>query len=211
VTPQPFDARGESPLGKDGGSLVARCLDGDASGWEAVHGLFRPLCREIVRSALRRAGLPSGEPEIDDIAHDFFAHLAEEGGRRLGLYRGDAPLHHYLAVLASNFADARARDQKRRRCRELPLDETVSEVRDSRRDASGGLERKEELSRLKTAVEALPPADRLLFELVYRDEVETDVVCRMLRLSPNALYIRKNRLKEKIRTLLVQDEPGGHS
>ncbi|MBI1853107.1 MAG: sigma-70 family RNA polymerase sigma factor [Planctomycetes bacterium] len=185
----------------DDRAIVARCLAGDGAAWRLLHEQLEALCREIVRSALRRGAVLSGEVDVDEVTQDFFEHLAESGGRRLGLYRSDAPLRHYVAVLASNFARARADEIRRRRVREQSID-SVSEPVSRARPAEEVLEHAESRARLDAAVDALAPADRLLFDLLFRDGVEVEAACRILRISANALYVRKNRLKERLRDSL---------
>ncbi len=181
-------------------ALVASCLTGDESAWRRLHGELSPFCREVVRSALRRARVAGVETEVDEATQDFFAYLAEAGGRRLGLYRDEGPLRHYVAVLATHFARAHAEKVMRRRHREQPIG--CAEPVAAAADATIVLERAEARAQLEAAVATLSASDRLLFELVYRDGVEVETICRILHVTPNALYIRKARLKERMRTAL---------
>jgi RNA polymerase sigma factor (sigma-70 family) len=192
------------PAGEERG-LVARCLAHEEEAWRELYDRFGSLCREIVRSSFRRACLHTCDADVEDAAADFFAYLAEGEGRRLGLYRAEGPLRHYVAVLASNFAHARAKEIARRHLRERPVDSLDDHASREARSPEV-LDLTEARARLESVLTQLSSEDRLLFELVFRDSADVEATSRILHVSINAVYVRKTRLKERLRRLLSQGE-----
>jgi DNA-directed RNA polymerase specialized sigma24 family protein len=188
--------------------LVSRCLSGDEDAWRALHDRFHAFCREIVRSAFRRTCLAFDETDVEEAANDYLAFVSENGGRRLGLYRGEGPLSHYLAVLATNFARERAIRIGARRRRHRSI-EDVPEPPAANPSGIDAVEHAELRGRLEAIVATLGASDRLLFHLLYRDGVEVEAACRVLRITPNALYIRRNRLKDRLRRAVAEDAAFG--
>ena len=64
------------------------------------------------------------------------------------------------------------------------------------------IERLEWYQLLRGHIEGLSPKDRYLFELWVNQELSDKEIAQILNLSIDAVYMRKNRLKEKLKTII---------
>jgi RNA polymerase sigma factor (sigma-70 family) len=57
-------------------------------------------------------------------------------------------------------------------------------------------------SLLNQAIQTLPPRDRILLDLCYRQTLASEQIAALLKTSVNAVYAQKSRVLEKIREVL---------
>ena len=59
-------------------------------------------------------------------------------------------------------------------------------------------------ARVRRAVQVLPAKYREVVILRYLQELETNEICEILRISPNAMQVRLNRARKRLRKDLAQ-------
>ena len=92
----------------------------------------------------------------------------------------------------------RSRSTTRRRCRWQSKTTLASEA----------LEAEDEARELRAAIAQLSPSDRLFMDYYYVQELEPEVIARLMSISVNTVYSRKNKIREKLRTIVGKQHGG---
>jgi len=190
----------------DGGLDVAACLErvrerDDAAARALVEHLY-PLVIKIVR-----AHLPRRVAE-EDLAQDIFLKVFE----RLGQYRAEVPLEHWVSRVAVTTCLDQLRAQKRRpEFRWADLSETEAEMLDavltseSEPHPAQGLAAKEIVTRL---LECLSPQDRLVVTLLDLEEKSLAEIRRITGWNETLIKVRAFRARQKLKKHLAALEKG---
>jgi len=177
---------------------VRRILDGGDAEWRVFVGQYRPLLAGIFRRILQRRGLHQDPELVAEHAEEFYSELFLRRATALGGYRADGPLKAYLAVLAANHLrraiEARAREQ--RNLARLPVPSACEETHPS-----------QDAEEVAVALARCSPEERLLYQLLYVDDLAPHEAARFLGVSREVLYLRKHRFLRKLRDLIVPREP----
>lgn len=163
--------------------LIERFGRGDDS---AFDGIVQRHAAEVAALANRLLGWPQ---DVDDIVQEVFV-AAFKGLKR---FRGDCRLRTWLFTITVN---------KCRRHRRRPvLDPVDAAARDDCPEHNA--ERKmldvETFERVRRAVRALPPKYREVVALRYLQELETVEVCQLLGITVNAMQVRLNRARNRLK------------
>ncbi|MBI4230057.1 MAG: sigma-70 family RNA polymerase sigma factor [Planctomycetes bacterium] len=142
-------------------SLLVGCVAGEASAQQAFVDRFRPVVSRAVERTLRRFGLGALRADREDIVQEVFASLWADGCRALRAAPADWTLAAWISMIAARRCLDFARQQTRAVFRALPLppDLPAPAVPDPDPDAG------EESRRLRSALAALPPRERLAIRL----------------------------------------------
>lgn len=131
----------------------------------------------------------------EDVAQETLTHGLE--ALRAGRLENPDALSGYLFQTALHvcFRRFRSADRERRAlARFRPAD--------SFEDILGSLVSAERGERLRQALETLEPDQRLLLELTYRDELDSDEIGRELGVSPDAVRARRHRVIRRLAQIL---------
>lgn len=182
--------------------LLGRCIEGEAAAWRDLLARYLPFVCAVARRILAHRGLPHGQAEVEEAAADFFGDLCLRRGDALEKFRGEGCFRAYLAVLAANHARRRAERLVRERGRAVEFQEAVA-----RREAGSEPAEfaPEEITR---AVARCPPGDRLLFQLLFVDELAVERAAHFLGVSREVVYLRKHRFLARMRSLLGERSQG---
>jgi RNA polymerase sigma-70 factor, ECF subfamily len=140
--------------------------------------------------------------------HDWAAaeDIAQEALRRglealrAGRIRNPEALGGYLFQIALRLCMHRGRSAGRERKALQRLGSTAAESSDP--SALMHLISEQERSSLQDALGTLPPDDRSLLELTFRDELDSAEIGRRLGLTAGAVCVRRHRAIRKLATLL---------
>src|SRR5205807_9220148 len=72
--------------------------------------------------------------------------------------------------------------------------------------ASDALEAEDQARELRAAIAQLSPADRLFMDYYYVQELEPEVIARLMSISINTVYSRKNKIREKLRIIVTKGQ-----
>jgi len=166
-------------------ATVERLIAGDEAAWERFARELRPL---LVRSAASVA-----RDAAEDIAQKVLAALLENDRALLRSFQGRSSLSTWLISIARLQALTHVR-------RERPRDPPTPPAA-----APGPLDellRAESGAQLHAALDALPPRERLILMLFYRDGLSYADIAGFLGISPNSvsplLERARNRLRAKM-------------
>ena len=142
-------------------ALASRCAAGEAEAWQTLLDLMGPRIQGIARAILKTPD----DALVEDAVSEVFAHFLANDRRVLRLYQGRASLQTYLSVVSERYLWARAKWRSESSRWGEALGEAAS------RPATGDLGEvlhRERLGLLAQALEYLPPRDRSLLDLLYR-------------------------------------------
>src|SRR5215470_6393301 len=184
--------------------LVEACRRGER---EAFRALFEKHKDKVYSIALRYSGDQSAAM---DIAQDVFLKLFSS----ISSFRGESGFDSWLFRLVVN----RCLDQRRRTRRIMPLvDGLLDLLRTPEKSAIEEMLRSEMSSRVRTAVAALPPEQRMVIVLRYTQGLSYDEIAEALGCSSGTVASRLNRahralerrLARFVGTNCVQKQGGG--
>lgn len=174
-------------------------LAGVRAGSEAAWGRFFDLYAGYVFSLARRAGL-LGE-DADDLVQTVFSELSAPGGFD-GYERGKGSFRVWLR----RRAQWRIADELRRRAAALPRDDSAKGNLDELPAPDAALDeawieaaRAEALRRLR---ETVSPEHFAIFQASVLEELPTEDVMRLYRVSRDNLYQIRKRVKDTFAELL---------
>jgi RNA polymerase sigma-70 factor (ECF subfamily) len=174
----------------DDADLVRQFNGGDDSAFDRI---VERYAGRIAAMANRLLGWPG---DVDDVTQDVFVSAY------LGLkkFRGDCSLRSWLFTITIN--KCRSHRYKKilwlRRFSRPP--DNACEI--PGRSTVGDSINDETFDRVRRAVNALSPKYREVVVLRYLQELPTDEICRILGISSNALQVRLNRARERMRQQL---------
>jgi RNA polymerase sigma-70 factor (ECF subfamily) len=134
--------------------------------------------------------------DVDDVTQDVFVS-AYIGLRK---FRGDCSLRTWLFTITVN----KCRSHRYKRTLRLSRSPKAADGHASpiSRPADAPLMDDETFGRVRAAVSVLPVKCREAVVLRYLQELPSDEICRILRISPNALQVRLNRARHRLRQQL---------
>jgi RNA polymerase sigma factor (sigma-70 family) len=165
-------------------AFVERLAARDADAWSRFERELRPL--------LVRAAAATGSRDPEDVAQKVCALLLEPDARLLRSFRGQSTLSTWLIGIARNQALMLLR-----RDRTLPPPPTPAAA-----DPLENLVAAESKARLETALETLPPRDRLLLVLHYRDGLPHVQVAAVVGIAVNSVSPLLDRARDRLKAAL---------
>src|SRR5207302_5216989 len=75
--------------------------------------------------------------------------------------------------------------------------------------AEEAMERADRAQVLKQAIAQLGPSDRLFVQYYFEHEMEPEDIARLMGISINTVYSRKNKVREKLKRILLDGAPAG--
>ena len=164
--------------------LIARAAEGNA---EAFTVLVTSLLPVVHRWSLAFAGDPD---EADDVTQEAFVQMH----RKLGTFRGDAPLEAWLYRIVRYAAGQRQRRSRRRnQLSSLPAAQPSREVYLT--DPGARIDRQQVADTVRAYFERLPSRQREIFDLVDLQGYEPVEVALMTGLKPAT--VRSNLFKAR--------------
>jgi RNA polymerase sigma-70 factor (ECF subfamily) len=166
-------------------------------------GAFRAILRACKGRLLGMASRYVQSPaELDDLGQEIFVHI----WKGLRTYRFDAPFPNWLSRVAVNTCLTHIKRRRRRWSLFVAPEEPGS--LDKVADVSGEAEAsgREAAERLRPALEALKPKDRLVITLLHLDERPVAEVAALTGWSESNVKVRALRARLKLKALLKLHE-----
>lgn len=188
----------------DDSRLLEAALHGERPALRALIGRLTPVVQARVARQLMRGGNMSQDlrRDVEDYAQDVFAQLFADQGRLLRTWQeeGGLSLENFVGLIAERRTISALRSGRRNPWREDNAADALPELGSSapgpEREAADAQELSRLLQRLR---ELLTPLGYLLFQLLYIEELDTQSVCERTRLSPDAVYAWRSRLRRTAR------------
>lgn len=170
---------------------IKKVLEGDTNS-------FAPLLDRYSRSVFALVvRIVRNREDAEELTQDIFV----KAFRNLASFKSDSSFSSWLYRIAYNTAISATRKTKHEF---LVLEETqvenVSEEEVAER--LGRESRQEQLEKLDAALVLLPPDERALIFLFYKEEKSIDEIAAISRLSPSNVKVKLHRIRKKLFVLL---------
>lgn len=186
------------------GELVAAVIAREPAAWPTFFAKYERLILACIRRALRRYGASHAEEDIEDLASQTAVNLVKDDYKKLRTFdpgRG-YKLSSWVGLIATNTA----LDSLRRRAptdvwAAASIDDTdpgLPALTSAARTPSEELERKDSVRLAQQAILDLSDSERLFLEYYYVEELEPEEIARLMGISLNTVYSRKNKIREKL-------------
>ena len=190
-------------------SLLTKCIDGEQEAWDIFVKRYSKLVYHSILHTFKFHSFSSGEGEVEDIYNSIFLSLIENDYKKLRQFegRGGCSLSSWIRLISVrgtiDFLRGRKNhlslDEENETAR--PLIETLSDDNDS---AEKKIERFETEQALRNAIDELPVSDKFFITLYYEKELSDEETAGIMNVSVNTIYSKKNRIREKIKKILVE-------
>ena len=166
---------------------------------------YESYIRSVVRKTVYKYCQSVDLIVVEDLVQEVFVALLANNCRRLRMFKGKngCPLRAWVRVIAMRTTVSQMRRWKHHSA--LPGEENSSgslRVTDDSNRPDTAYERqldKQRSSLIFELVESLSPEDRELFNMIYIDEVPVPELTERLNIQRGALYMRKNRVINRLR------------
>ncbi|HXV80034.1 MAG TPA: sigma-70 family RNA polymerase sigma factor [Candidatus Binatia bacterium] len=178
--------------------LLAGCLNSDQTAWNDFIRQYSGLIYHTIKKTLSIHRSDTSKHLIDDLFQDIFLSLVKDDFAELRRFRGDngCTLASWLRMIAARRTIDHLRKSKiPAGLLEEPLEHDPAEALECASDD-------EQSQLLAKAVEDLPPQEKILIDLFFREGLSAKDVASILRLSIGSVYTQKSRILAKLRERL---------
>jgi RNA polymerase sigma-70 factor (ECF subfamily) len=177
--------------------LLKGCVSGKKESWTLFVKQYNKLLYHTIYKTLRVNGRPTDPDDINDLFQEVFTSFCENNCKKLRAYdpQKGVKLSSWLRMITVRMTIDHLRKSKP----VASLD--ALSVEPSQAGGQEGLLDEEAMELLREVIEQLSTKDKLLIELFYMKELPPEEIAQILKISPGALYTRKNRVLEKMRKI----------
>ena len=167
------------------------------------NGAFNTIIRACKRRLLGMASrYVQSAAELDELGQDIFVHI----WKGLRTYRFDAPFPNWLSRVTVNTCLTHIKRRRRRWSLFVTPEEpeSLERIADQSVDAAAGA--RDAVERLRPALEALKPKDRLIITLLHLEERSVAEISDLTGWSESNVKVRALRARLKLKEILQQHE-----
>lgn len=190
--------------------LVQAVLAREPAAWPTFFARYERLVISCIRKVLIRYGAAFNEEDLEDLVSATALNIVKDDYKKLRAFdfgRG-YKLSSWVGLIATNGAhDALRRRAPTELWSAVALDDTAPVTLESEDAlASERLESEDEARELHAAIAELSPSDRLFVTYYYMQELDPEVIARLMSISVNTVYSRKNKIREKLRVIVSRNQ-----
>lgn len=192
--------------------LVQAVLAREPAAWPTFFAKYERLVISCIRKVMRRYGAAFNEEDVEDLVSATALNIVKDDYKKLRAFdhtRG-YKLSSWIGLIATNTAhDALRRRAPTEMWSAVALDDTAPiPLQSEARLASETLEEQDEARELHAAISQLSPSERLFMDYYYVQELEPETIARLMSISVNTVYSRKNKIREKLRIIVSKTQNG---
>jgi RNA polymerase sigma-70 factor (ECF subfamily) len=189
------------------GDLIDACLEGDPVSWEEFVRRYCRLIYFLVKRTLARHGTKTDPDLLDDLVSGIFCGLLEDDCRLLRQYSPRYRFSTWLGVIVHS----RTLNALRSRS---PVTVSLDDPQTAERMRLEALlsnpgqtpdqtaEDREQIDRIKRAMQRLSPRDRLILTMFYEDDADLQEIALTLGASYNSVRPLILRAQERLKAAL---------
>jgi RNA polymerase sigma-70 factor (ECF subfamily) len=187
--------------------LLKACLDDEREAWQAFVIRFSKLIYHSLYRTFKAKNFSFDFQVADDLYQEVFLSLVKDKCKKLRQFKGknNCSLASWLRMIAARTAIDFTRSHKSH----LPLesdfpdgDDLIDTLSNGRELPDKSIEKLEWYQLLRKLIEDFSPKDRYFFELCYNQELPDNEIAQILNLSIDVVYMKKNRIKNKLKAII---------
>lgn len=184
-------------------SLIVGCCRKDKAAWDAFVQQYSPLVYHTIKRTLTFHHTEPRSELVEDLHQEFFVSVLCDDCKKLRQFRGDhgCTLASWLRVVAARLTIDFLRKQG------PPSVEVTDAVARDDPEPDAPLINAEQERLLNEILQTLPPRDRILIDLSYRQGLPPEEIAGILKTTVGAVYTQKSRILEKLREILRKISP----
>jgi RNA polymerase sigma-70 factor, ECF subfamily len=190
--------------------LIAAVLAREPAAWPTFFAKYERLVMSCIRKVMRRYGAPFNDEDLEDLVSATALNIVKDDYKKLRSFDATRgyKLSSWIGLIATNSAhDALRRRAPTETWSAVALDDTAPvQLQDESQLASEALEARDQARELRAAVAELSPSERLFMDYYYVQELEPETIARLMSISVNTVYSRKNKIREKLRTIVLRKQ-----
>ena len=197
---------------EDDAALIEGCLANERRAWNTFVSTFTRYVYYMIETTRARYGARLNDEDKADLHASIFVSFIEDDYRRLRDFEGrnQCTLRSWVRMITVRKTIDLLRKKKPKQVSMETLRETRGyEAPDDTQDPLTQLLTAQETARtpeLAQLVSQLSDTDQLLLKLFLVDQLKASEVARALGISVGAVYTRKNRLIERLRSAREKSE-----
>ena len=188
--------------------LMKAVLDGEPAAWPTFFARYERLLIACLRRVLHRYHARYNEEDLEDLISSTALNIVKDDYKKLRAF--DATRGYQLSSWIGLIATNTAHDALRRRTpiesgRGASIDDAATgcEPADEGESAIELLERGDRAAQLREAIAELGASDQLFVRYYFDHELDPEDIARLMNISVNTVYSRKNKVREKLRKILI--------
>ena len=192
---------------KSDSALVSDCLNGKREAWDTFVERFSKLVYYSINKTLRSHSCYLQEEDVADVYNSLFLAFLENDCKKLRQFEGKhgCSLSSWIRLITVRHTIDFLRGQRSH----LSVDDEqgeASDILERYADGQASVQEQMELAEahreLHQAIASLPESDQLFVKLYYEQELPPEDIAVILNVSVNTIYSKKNRLQEKLKTMI---------
>lgn len=189
--------------------LLNDCIEGKREAWNLFVKRFSNLVYYSITKTLKNHACNLQQENIEDIYNTIFLSFIEKDYRKLRQFEGKEGCspQSWIRLISIRQTIDFLRNQNKHSLLDSENDgpNTINDVTPNNDDSiENKLIQSETKGMFKEAVEDLPAADKLFMNLYFTKELELDEIAKIMHISVSAVYSKKNRVREKIKKILIK-------
>jgi RNA polymerase sigma-70 factor (ECF subfamily) len=190
--------------------LIAAVLAREPAAWPTFFAKYERLVVSCIRKVMRRYGAPFNDEDVEDLVSATALNNVKDDYKKLRVFDASKgyKLSSWIGLIATNSAhDALRRRAPTETWTAVALDDTAPvQLESDAQLASERLEAEDRSRELHEAIAQLSPSERLFMDYYYVQELEPEVIARLMSISINTVYSRKNKIREKLRIIVTKNQ-----
>lgn len=186
--------------------LLTDCIDGKQEAWDEFVRCYSKLVYYSITKALRSHNCNLQHEDVEDIYNGLFLSLIENDYKKLRQFEGKrgCTLSSWIRLITIRHTIDFLRSQRKHISLDQEGDSTdplIETVPDDNLPIEKQIEQSETERIFREAISELPSSDRLFMKLYYENELPPEEIAKIMHVSVNTIYSKKNRIREKIKKL----------
>jgi|GEM_PF-1449432 len=185
--------------------LIECLFCGDKRAWERFVREYSPVVWSAVNKTFRQYGFPYRPEDAEDVYCMVFLALLEKDHRKLRGYAASPQCSFttFLTVVTVHRTIDFLRKERFRTftdsCADDGADDRAHNIPDTSPLAADLIAEEQRTVVLQKAIQSLPAAERQLYGFLFEEVLSPADIAQRLNVSIPAVYVKKNRLMEKIK------------
>lgn len=178
--------------------LLRACTHGNKAAWDAFVTQYSSLVYHTIKSTFSFYQRQVAQDTVEDLYQEFFLCILRDDFKKLRQFKGKqgCSLASWIRVIAARLTIDYLRKEK------ISPKEAAEELAVEQPNALDVLAEAQNQRLLLDNLQKLPPRDRLIIELHYRQGLPPQEIAEILKVSVSAVYTQKSRVVSKLREIL---------
>ncbi len=199
----------EEKLAENDVTLVEACVNKDLTAWARFVNKYSGLINGSIVNRLKKYGFTLAAEDIEDIRQNILSSIWK--GNKLGAIRNTEDVSYWLSIVSGNAAlDYLRKKRHSDPVNKIPLYDSLSEtelldyIPSATPDPGQTLIRNEISERIESAIDLLPPNEKIVIKLSLVHGKKYHEISKILNIPQGSVSTWADRAKEKLKKYLKE-------